>query len=136
MGILRPQLAGAWPTPAAARAITAMSAGRTRQHPPAIFAPAAIYCRGCPAEYRDRPAQARRRASHSPPLLGYTITGLPVTSRAAAMAAGTSDGAQQLTPAATTSGTTKLTTSLYGDHGGQPGKDSSSPGHSGPRAGR
>ena len=77
------RLAGA----AAARAITAMSAGQTRQHPPAIVAPAAIHCRGCPAEYRDRPVQARRRASQSSPLLGYTITGLPVASRAAAMAA-------------------------------------------------
>ena len=38
------------------------SAGRFRQHPPAILAPAAIHCRGCPAEYRDRPVQARRRA--------------------------------------------------------------------------
>ena len=37
----RPQLA--------ARAIAAMSAGRTRQHPPTMFAPAAIHCRGCAA---------------------------------------------------------------------------------------
>jgi len=108
-GACQPQLAGAGPALAAARAITAMSAGRTRQHPPAIFAPAAIHCPGWAAEYADRPAQARRRASHSSPLLGYTITGLPVTSRAAAMAAGTSDGAQQLTPTATTSATPAAT---------------------------
>ena len=91
-----------------------MSAGRTRQHPPAILAPAAIHCRGSPAEYRDCPVQARRRASQSSPLLGYTITGLPVTSRAAAMAASTSAGAQQLTPTATTSGTPAATANASG----------------------
>src|SRR5690348_12967216 len=80
----------AWPASAAASAITATSAGRTRQHPPVIVAPAVIHCRGCTAEYRDCPVQARRRASQLSPLLGYTITGLPVASRAAAMAAGTS----------------------------------------------
>ena len=64
------QPAGAWPAAEAALAITAMSAGRTRQHPPVIFAPAAIHCRGCAAEYRDCPVQARRRASQSSPLLG------------------------------------------------------------------
>jgi hypothetical protein len=85
-------------------AICAMSAGRTRQHPPMTAAPAALHCRGSAGEYPDCPAQARRRASHSSPLLGYTITGLPVTSRAAAMAGSTSAGAQQLTPTATTSG--------------------------------
>jgi hypothetical protein len=36
--------------------------------------------------------------TQSSPLLGYTITGLPVTCRATAMAAGTSAGAQQFTP--------------------------------------
>jgi hypothetical protein len=41
--------------------------------------------------------------------LGYTITGLRVTSRATAMAASTSAGAQQLTPTATTSGTPATT---------------------------
>src|SRR5581483_269800 len=90
-------------------AISAMSAGRTRQQPPMMLAPAAIHCRGSAGEYRDRPAQARRPASHSSPLLGYTITGLPVTSRAAATAASTSDGAQQLTPTATTSGRPEAT---------------------------
>ncbi len=43
----RPQLAGAWLAPAAARTISAMSPGRTRQHPPAIRAPAVIHCCGC-----------------------------------------------------------------------------------------
>ena len=87
-----------WSAAAGARAISAMPAGRTRHHLPTIFAPAAIHCRGQSAEYRDHPVQVRRRASHSSPLFGYTITGLPVTSRATAMAASTSAGAQQFTP--------------------------------------
>jgi len=94
---------------AAVRAISAMPGGRTRQHPPAICAPAAIHCRACPVLERDCPVQVRRRASHSSPLLGYTITGLPVTARAAEMAVSTSAGAQQLTPTATTSGTPAAT---------------------------
>jgi hypothetical protein len=79
------------------RVICAMSAGRTRQHPPMMVAPADIHCRGCAGRYRDCPVQVRRRASQCSPLLGYTITGLPVTSWATAMAAGTSAGVQQLT---------------------------------------
>ena len=103
---------------AAVWATTAMSAGRTRQQPPTIVAPAAIHCRSCPAECRDCPVQARRLAFQLSPLLGYAITGLPATSRATAMAASTSPGAQQLTPTATTSGTPAATANASGSDSG------------------
>src|SRR5437588_8076926 len=85
-----------------------MSAGRTRQQPPTTLAPADTHCRANRDENRDGPTQHRRLLSQRSPLLGYTITGLPV-SRAGWIAGSTSSGAQQLTPTATISGTPAVT---------------------------
>ncbi len=53
-----------------ARRTAAMSAGRTRQHPPTTRAPAETHCGTSWAENRDGPTQARREPSQRSPLLG------------------------------------------------------------------